>query len=476
MAREAALKSQRVVHADVRQATLAWTNTNRVNKANQFSPRPVQLSNIRPNLSTASKTIKTGRVNVNTGHGNVSTVSSAGTQIKVWKKAIGGMFCGRLSYRLYHYIPVSLQNQANPAGSKEVIDIDVQTEEAADLMVVSSTSLTRATGKAVVSKKIAKKKTHSPKQPSSTPISKVLADDIDMTFRKSLGLLLLLKHLGPVTCNKSTTSTNLLILKGRYRMKAGGDDDEMPEIKDFMITSSKVQGFNKVWSWLIYPRLPKVIGHSKKEGIDYDEVFVHLVARLEAIRLILALSLIYGVYSQSDGLFMPAANLYMKSTTGGCQFLGRRLIFMGSGKKQQYSLLQQLKLSMLAASSCCGPSENGAVGRWEGCQPQPSAAPTPSQPVPTPTPSHLIKKIKKLENKLRQKRKREETEDEEDAEAPPGSKIVTEGIQSTTTPTKVLVFEDPAERPVNTGSTPSARKFNSVVHPSAQVNTGVHHH
>ncbi|GJY23032.1 hypothetical protein Tco_0396690 [Tanacetum coccineum] len=75
MAREAALKSQRVVHADVRQATPAWTNTNRVNKANQFTPRPVQLNNIRPNLSTASKTIKTGRVNVNTGHGNVSTVS-----------------------------------------------------------------------------------------------------------------------------------------------------------------------------------------------------------------------------------------------------------------------------------------------------------------------------------------------------------------------------------------------------------------
>ncbi|GKD81516.1 hypothetical protein Tco_1348355, partial [Tanacetum coccineum] len=73
MAREAAFKSTRVVHANVRQATPAWTNTNRVNKANQFTPRPVQLSNIRPNLSTASNTIKTGRVNVNTGHGNVSS-------------------------------------------------------------------------------------------------------------------------------------------------------------------------------------------------------------------------------------------------------------------------------------------------------------------------------------------------------------------------------------------------------------------
>ncbi|GKA93667.1 putative ribonuclease H-like domain-containing protein [Tanacetum coccineum] len=93
-----------------------------------------------------------------------------------------------------NYIPVSLQNQANPAGSKEVIDIDVQTEEAADLMVVSSTSLTGAT----------RKKTHSPKQPSSTPISKS-ADDI-MTFRKELDALAL-KHLGPVPAT-APTSTN----------------------------------------------------------------------------------------------------------------------------------------------------------------------------------------------------------------------------------------------------------------------------
>ncbi|GJT78607.1 hypothetical protein Tco_1045332 [Tanacetum coccineum] len=84
MAREAALKSKRVIHADVRQATPAWTNTNRVNKANQFTPRPVQISNIRPNFSTASRTIKTGRVNVNTGKQNVSSGSlhvSSGTHV-----------------------------------------------------------------------------------------------------------------------------------------------------------------------------------------------------------------------------------------------------------------------------------------------------------------------------------------------------------------------------------------------------------
>ncbi|GJV94297.1 ribonuclease H-like domain-containing protein [Tanacetum coccineum] len=100
-----------------------------------------------------------------------------------------------------NYIPVSLQNQANPAGSKEVIDIDVQTEEAEELLVVSSTSR-----KAAGSEHNATKKSHSSKKPSSTPISKS-ADDI-MVFRKELDALAL-KHLGPVP-TKTPTSTNLV--------------------------------------------------------------------------------------------------------------------------------------------------------------------------------------------------------------------------------------------------------------------------
>ncbi|GJU47190.1 hypothetical protein Tco_1204456 [Tanacetum coccineum] len=59
--------------------------SSQVNKANMFTPRPVQLSNIRPNISTASITIKTGRVNVNTGKQNVSSGNkhvNSGTQFK----------------------------------------------------------------------------------------------------------------------------------------------------------------------------------------------------------------------------------------------------------------------------------------------------------------------------------------------------------------------------------------------------------
>ncbi|GJZ08664.1 putative ribonuclease H-like domain-containing protein, partial [Tanacetum coccineum] len=141
-----------------------------------------------------------------------------------------------------NYIPVSVQNQANPAGSKEVIDIDVQTEEDADLMVVSSTSL---------SEKIATKKTHSPRQPSSTPISKS-AEDI-MTFRNELDALAL-KHLGPVPTTVSTSTnpvnTGSINLNTAFEevntvnteaispsadheeeVFSDADDDEMPEIR-----------------------------------------------------------------------------------------------------------------------------------------------------------------------------------------------------------------------------------------------------
>ncbi|GJS17071.1 hypothetical protein Tco_0411543 [Tanacetum coccineum] len=88
--REAALKSKRVVHTNDRQATPAWNNTNRINKANQFTPRPV---NVRPNLSTASNTIKTGRVNVNAGHGNVNLevcmlMLSAASRVNTGKRYI----------------------------------------------------------------------------------------------------------------------------------------------------------------------------------------------------------------------------------------------------------------------------------------------------------------------------------------------------------------------------------------------------
>ncbi|GJR75646.1 retrovirus-related pol polyprotein from transposon TNT 1-94 [Tanacetum coccineum] len=101
--------------------------------------------------------------------------------------------------------------------------------------VVSSTSL---------SKKIATKKNHSPRQPSSTPISKS-AEDI-MTFRNELDALAL-KHLGPVpttvststnpvntgSINLNTVNTEAISPSADHEEEvfSDADDDEMPEIR-----------------------------------------------------------------------------------------------------------------------------------------------------------------------------------------------------------------------------------------------------
>ncbi|GJT04220.1 hypothetical protein Tco_0838682 [Tanacetum coccineum] len=380
MAREAALKSQRVVHADVRQATPAWTNTNRVNKANQFTPRPVQLNNIRPNLSTASKTIKTGRVNVNTGHGNVSTVSSAGTQIK------------------------SGSSRFN-TGKQNVNSGSVHVNTARVNRPVSNQTSNKT------SPKLSQVNLKSPKKCFS-------------------------KHSSPVN---RPFSRNTAHKSNKYAVKGK------------MGTAVKTSA-GCVWR--------KVIPLSNTNSGPTPDSNVNV----------------------SRGPILKIIKNYPK-----------------------WDLLLLEEVKVVSVEKICDKKLNVLFTEKE--------------------------KVKKLENKLRQKRKREETEDAEGqdqdipsqtdqgnkfatpekskdsgeaqaeqispstleaaqiltnvasegfkgSQAPPGSKIYRRKPKSTATPTKVLDFEEPAERPVtttstavNTGSTPSAQ-VNTGSTPSAELNTG----
>ncbi|GJS31149.1 hypothetical protein Tco_0491769, partial [Tanacetum coccineum] len=74
MAREAEVKKQRVFNTGNMMAKPVWTNTDRINHANQFVPRPVQLNTGRPNINSVRTNINTGRTNINTGRTNINSV------------------------------------------------------------------------------------------------------------------------------------------------------------------------------------------------------------------------------------------------------------------------------------------------------------------------------------------------------------------------------------------------------------------
>ncbi|GJY25660.1 retrotransposon protein, putative, ty3-gypsy subclass [Tanacetum coccineum] len=74
MAREAELKKQRVFNTGNGVAlTSTGNNANRVNRANHFVPRPVQLNAVRSNVNTGRTNVNSVRHNVNSVRTNVNT-------------------------------------------------------------------------------------------------------------------------------------------------------------------------------------------------------------------------------------------------------------------------------------------------------------------------------------------------------------------------------------------------------------------
>ncbi|GKF14881.1 hypothetical protein Tco_0056343 [Tanacetum coccineum] len=74
MAREAELKKQRVFNTGNGVAKPVWNNANRVNRANHFIPRPVQLNTVKQNVNSVRPNVNTGRANVNSVKSNVNSV------------------------------------------------------------------------------------------------------------------------------------------------------------------------------------------------------------------------------------------------------------------------------------------------------------------------------------------------------------------------------------------------------------------
>ncbi|GJX03270.1 hypothetical protein Tco_0189186 [Tanacetum coccineum] len=74
MAREVELKKQRVFNTGNGVAKPVWNNVNRVNHANHFIPRPVQLNTNSQNDNSVRPNVNTGRANVNSAKSKVNSI------------------------------------------------------------------------------------------------------------------------------------------------------------------------------------------------------------------------------------------------------------------------------------------------------------------------------------------------------------------------------------------------------------------
>ncbi|GJW81168.1 MAK10-like protein [Tanacetum coccineum] len=81
MAREAELKKQRVFNTGNGVAKLVWNNANRVNHANHFVPRPVQLNAVRQNVKSVRSNINTVRPKQPVPTSNSNSFSSVRPQV-----------------------------------------------------------------------------------------------------------------------------------------------------------------------------------------------------------------------------------------------------------------------------------------------------------------------------------------------------------------------------------------------------------
>ncbi|GJS57675.1 hypothetical protein Tco_0652459 [Tanacetum coccineum] len=245
MAREAEVKKQRVFNTGNMVAKPVWTNTDRINHANQFVPRSVQLNTGRTNINSVRPNINTGRTNINSVRPRVNTVNSNVNTVRsrqpVPTRTSNSFGPKRSQGNWGSAVKTSAGTSevTNNAGTSQTPNANASEEkdEDAELIVVSSAV------KIIVEKvKTRKSSTNSKKEEIlSEPQQENEASSTDtsednpkiIAFRGELEEIAQ-KHLGTVPDNNSTNT--LSVNSGSEPVNTSEldpDDTPMPELEIF---------------------------------------------------------------------------------------------------------------------------------------------------------------------------------------------------------------------------------------------------
>ncbi|GJR95444.1 putative ribonuclease H-like domain-containing protein [Tanacetum coccineum] len=262
MARETELKKQRVFNIGNRVAEPVWNNANRVNHANHFVPRPVQLIAVRSNVNTGSFNINTVKAKqpINTSNSNTfSLVRPQDHPLKNMEdRGIFDSGCsGHMNGNKDHLDdfeeckgrPVLLGGSkvyitgtsevTNSAGTLQTPNANASEEEdeAEELIVVPTAVRQVGPRKSSTNSKaeeffteLQNLKTQE-KEAYSTGISEDTPEIL--AFRRELDELAP-KHLSEVPKNKATSTTSVNSGSGPVNTQhADQDDSDMPELTIF---------------------------------------------------------------------------------------------------------------------------------------------------------------------------------------------------------------------------------------------------
>ncbi|GJV09164.1 putative ribonuclease H-like domain-containing protein [Tanacetum coccineum] len=274
-------------------ATPPGNNTNRINKANQFTPSPV---NVRPNLSIASSTIKTVWLLLDLILARTRAMTGIRAILKIIQELSNSGIC-YFWWKEWEY-QWSVDNDVKTVRLKTPCGFFTRDQQLVLKQCYNEESLLLGGH-------------------LSTPISKS-ADDI-LVFRKSL--MQFAQNEDEVFLMTNEDEMPEIRILDNIKVKvflqqASYDDDGVIMISNNLLMSSKLQQLVLVFDlptgakvhstkWCLQKQdgrewsscqrkqsTARALGHRQEEGIDYDEV-LHC-SKIEVIRLFLALSSFMG--------------------------------------------------------------------------------------------------------------------------------------------------------------------------------------